>query len=154
MPCSAISSPFRGLSVLGLMNDSPLTITSILQHAMKWHPDEPIVSRLIGSEGDRNASGHHRYTYLEMAERSCQLASALVRVLDVKQGERVATLAFSSYRHMEAYYGIPGVGAICHTINPRLHEEQLNYILNDAADGLIFVVGWYLVSLIHPVFPV
>ena len=120
---------------------------------MKWHPDEPIVSRLIGSEGDRNALDHHRYTYLEMAERSCQLASALVRVLDVKQGERVATLAFSSYRHMEAYYGIPGVGAICHTINPRLHEEQLHFILNDAADGLIFLVGWELVSLIHPVVP-
>ena len=133
---SSSSSPAK---VLGLMSDRPLTITSILDHALKWHPDEPVVSRRI--EDDKS---FHRYTYGDAAGRVSQLANALVRTLGVQRGERVGTLAFSGYRHLELYYAVPGVAAVCHTINPRLHEEQLHFILNDAADGVLFVDAPFL----------
>jgi acyl-CoA synthetase (AMP-forming)/AMP-acid ligase II len=117
------------------MSDKPLTITSILDHAVKWHPDEPVVSRTIEDpEGP-----FHRYTYSAAAGRAAQLANALVKTLGVRRGERVGTLAFSSYRHLELYYAVPGVAAVCHTINPRLHEDQVHFILNDAADAVLFL---------------
>jgi acyl-CoA synthetase (AMP-forming)/AMP-acid ligase II len=115
----------------GLMQDRPLLISSLIEFAALNHGDEEIVSRTI--EGPI-----HRYTYKECVVRSRQLAKALDK-LGVKQGDRVATLAWNGYRHVEIYYGVSGMGAICHTINPRLFPEQIVYIVNHAEDKYILV---------------
>ncbi|MBL8518875.1 MAG: fatty-acid--CoA ligase [Betaproteobacteria bacterium] len=114
----------------GLMMQMPLMISALLTHAEKNHADTEIVSRTV--EGDI-----HRYTYRDMGRRSRQLANAL-KHLKVKPGDRVATIAWNGYRHMELYYAVSGSGAIIHTINPRLFPEQLLYIINHAEDGIIF----------------
>jgi 3-(methylthio)propionyl---CoA ligase len=114
----------------GLMMQMPLMISALLTHAEKNHADTEIVSRTV--EGDI-----HRYTYRDMARRSRQLANAL-KHLKVKPGDRVATIAWNGYRHMELYYAVSGSGAIIHTINPRLFPEQLLYIVNHAEDGIVF----------------
>lgn len=117
--------------MLGMMMDVPLTIPSVLLHAARYHATAEIVSR--AEEG-----GIHRYTYADCLKRTCQLAHALQR-RGIVQGDRVATLAWNGYRHLELYFAVPGVGAICHTVNPRLFAEQIAFILNDAADRLVFV---------------
>jgi acyl-CoA synthetase (AMP-forming)/AMP-acid ligase II len=117
--------------MFGLMQDRPLLISSLIEFAALNHGDEEIVSRTI--EGPI-----HRYTYKECVVRSRQLAKALDK-LGVKQGDRVATLAWNGYRHVEIYYGVSGMGAICHTINPRLFPEQIVYIVNHAEDKYILV---------------
>ncbi len=114
----------------GLMMDVPLTISSVLEHASRFTGDQEIVSRSV--EGPI-----HRYTYRDLAARSAQLAHAL-RGLDVQPGERVATLAWNTYRHVELYYGVAGIGAVCHTVNPRLHRDQIAYVMNHADDGYVF----------------
>ncbi len=114
----------------GLMQDAPLLISSILEHAARCHGDTEVVSRTV--EG-----GIHRYTYAEAHHRAKRIAQALTR-LGVKQGERVATLAWNGYRHYELYYGISGMGAVIHTINPRLFGEQIEYIVNHADDQYLF----------------
>src|SRR5437879_5613340 len=78
----------------------------------------------------------HRYTYAQAEHRSKQLANALRR-LGIKLGDRVGTLAWNGYRHYELYFGVSGIGAICHTINPRLFHDQLDYIVNHAEDAVI-----------------
>ena len=113
----------------GSMMDMPLLISSILRHAARHHGDTEIVSRRV--EGD-----FHRYTYADCERRSRQLADA-VRKLGVGDGERVATLAWNGYRHMEAYYAVGGSGAVIHTINPRLHPEQIAWIVGHAEDKLV-----------------
>ncbi|MBD5634440.1 MAG: long-chain fatty acid--CoA ligase [Candidatus Eremiobacteraeota bacterium] len=115
----------------GLMMDVPLMISSILKHGARFHHDVEIVSRSV--EGPI-----HRYTYADLAKRSAQLAHALVG-LGVREGDRVGTLAWNTYRHVELYYGIAGIGAICHTINPRLHADQIAYIVEHARDEILFV---------------
>ena len=115
----------------GLMMDAPLSISGLLTHAERWHADTDIVSRL--AEG-----GTHRTDYATLAHRARQLAQAL-RALGAKQGDRVGTLAWNTHRHMELYYGVAGIGAVCHTINPRLFPEQLAYIIDHAADRWLFV---------------
>ena len=80
----------------------------------------------------------HRYTYRDAHTRARQLANAL-RALNVKLGDRIATLAWNTYRHFEVYYAVSGIGAITHTLNPRLHPSQLTYIVNHAEDSWIFV---------------
>lgn len=115
----------------GLMMDSHLTVSSILQYAEKYHKDGEIVSRNV--EG-----GIHRYTYTEAAVRSRCLANALKR-LGVSHQDRVATLAWNTHRHYELYYAVSGSGAILHTINPRLFPDQLAYILNHAEDEVLFL---------------
>jgi 3-(methylthio)propionyl---CoA ligase len=117
--------------MFGLMQDRPLLISSLVEFAALNHGDEEIVSRSI--EGPV-----HRYTYKECAVRSRQLAKALDK-LGVKQGDRIATLAWNGYRHVEIYYGVSGMGAICHTINPRLFPEQIVYIVNHAEDKYILM---------------
>ncbi len=112
--------------LMGQMMDQPLLISSIIQHADRYFGTNEIVSRRV--EGDL-----HRYTYRDCHRRARQLANALAN-LGVKMGERVATLAWNGYRHMEAYYAISGSGAVLHTINPRLHPEQIAYIVNHAED--------------------
>jgi 3-(methylthio)propionyl---CoA ligase len=115
-----------GQPLLGQMMEMPLLVSSLLKHAARHAGDVEIVSRRV--EGDL-----HRYTWRDCARRTRQLAEAL-GALGVGEGERVATLAWNGYRHLEAYYGIAGMGAVCHTINPRLFLEQIVFIINDADD--------------------
>jgi len=114
----------------GLMMSMPLMISSLLIHADRWHGDTEIVSRTI--EGPI-----HRYTYSEAHTRARRLARALDR-LGVRFGDRVATLAWNGYRHFELYYGVSGMGAIIHTVNPRLFFEQVVYIIDHAEDRFVF----------------
>lgn len=120
----------------GLMMNRPLSIIDILAYAAEAHPDEGIVS--VRTEGDI-----HRATYRETLGRVAQLAHAL-RALGVGPGDRVATLAWNGYRHFELYYAVSGIGAVCHTINPRLSAEQMIYIVGHAADKVIFVDTTFL----------
>lgn len=115
----------------GLMMDVPLMISSILKHAARWYADTEIVTRTV--EGPI-----HRYTYAEAAERTAQLAHAL-HALGVERGDRIGTLAWNTHRHFELYYGISSIGAVLHTINPRLHPSQIAYIVNHARDRYVFV---------------
>jgi 3-(methylthio)propionyl---CoA ligase len=114
----------------GQMMDLPLLVSSLIAHADRNHSDVEIVSRTV--EGPI-----HRYTYSDAQRRSKRLAQALAR-LGVKESERVGTLAWNGYRHFELYYGVSGMGAVIHTINPRLFPEQLGYIVNDAEDKYVF----------------
>jgi fatty-acyl-CoA synthase len=114
----------------GLMMDTPLLISSLITHADHHHGDAEIVSRTV--EGPI-----HRYTYRDAHKRSRQLANALAS-LGVGHGDRVATLAWNGYRHFEAFYAISGMGAVMHTINPRLFPEQIVYIANHAEDKFVF----------------
>jgi fatty-acyl-CoA synthase len=113
------------------MSERPLLISGIIAHAALYHADTEIVTRMI--EG-----AIHRYTYADAERRTKQLARALLR-LGIRPGDRIATLAWNTHRHFELYYGISGIGAVCHTINPRLFDEQIVYIVNHAADRLLFV---------------
>ena len=108
-----------------------LSIIDILKFASENHSLSEVVS--LRTEGDM-----HRYNYTDCLSRVCKLANALVG-LGIKKGDRVATLAWNGYRHLELYYGISGIGAVCHTINPRLSPEQMLYIIEHAGDRLLFV---------------
>ncbi len=120
--------------MLSSMMQRPLLISSLLEHAARCHNDTEIVSRTVESGADFVL---HRYTYGDAQKRSKRLANALAR-LGVAQGERVGTLAWNSYRHFELYYGVSGMGAVIHTINPRLFPEQITYIVNHAEDQYLF----------------
>jgi fatty-acyl-CoA synthase len=112
------------------MQEHPLLIPSLIEHAVASHPDAEIVSRTV--EGPI-----HRCTYRDIHRRCKQLANALA-ALGVQRGDRVATLAWNGYRHMELYFGVSGTGAVLHTVNPRLFPEQLEYIIEHAADVVLF----------------
>ncbi|MBV7573564.1 fatty-acid--CoA ligase [Pseudomonas sp. PDM32] len=114
----------------GLMMHKQLLISSLIEHADRHHGDTQIVSRRV--EGNI-----HRYTFRDCHRRARQLASALTG-LGVQPADRIGTLAWNGYRHLELYYGIGGMGAIVHTINPRLHEDQVAYIANHAEDQYLF----------------
>ncbi len=113
----------------GLMQDWPLTVDKILDHAKAWHGGREIVTRSV--EGPIT-----RTTYAEVHVRAKRVSNALVE-LGVVKGDRVATLAWNTARHIEAWYGVMGIGAVCHTLNPRLFPEQLVYIINHAEDKVI-----------------
>ena len=115
----------------GLMMDSPLLTSSLIVHAARHHGDTEIVSRSV--EGPS-----HRYTYAEAEARAGRLAKALL-ALGVGGSDRIATLAWNGYRHLELYFGVSGLGAVCHTINPRLFADQLAYVVNHAEDRYIFL---------------
>ena len=115
----------------GLMMESPLLISAVIDYAAAVHGEATIVSRTV--EG-----AIHRYDYRAAHRRIQQLAHAL-QELGIQHGDRVATLAWNGYRHFELYYGISGIGAVCHTINPRLFPEQIVYIVNHAEDRTICV---------------
>ena len=114
----------------GMMMNRPLAVIDLLTYAAEAHPGAGLVS--VRCEGDI-----HRETYAEALARSAQLAHALA-ALGVKRGDRVATLAWNGYRHFELYYAISGMGAVCHTINPRLSAEQMLYIIGHAGDSVLF----------------
>lgn len=116
--------------MLGLIQDRPLLISSQIEYAGQYHGDVEIVSRSI--EGPI-----HRTNYREVNLRAKKLAQALQRA-GVEFGDRVGTLAWNGYRHLEIYFGVSGMGSVCHTINPRLFPEQVTYIANHAEDTVIF----------------
>jgi fatty-acyl-CoA synthase len=115
--------------MLGLMQDQPLLISNLIDFAERHHADVEIVSRRV--EGDI-----HRYTYQDAAKRSRQVAHALDGMA-LQLSDRVATLAWNGYRHFELYYGVSGSGRVLHTINPRLHPDQIAWIANHAEDQVL-----------------
>ena len=117
--------------IQGLMQQQPLMISSIIEFAERWFPKVEVVSRSV--EGPI-----HRYTYKDMGRRARQVANVM-QSLGIAPGDRVATLAWNGYRHLELYYGVSGSGAVLHTVNPRLFKEQLAYVINHAGDRVIFL---------------
>ncbi len=117
--------------MLGLMQDRPLLISQIIDFAAEYYGDVEIVSRAV--EGPI-----HRYTYRDAHHRAKKLAEAL-QSLGIKLGDRVGTVAWNGYRHFELYYAVSGIGAVLHTLNPRLSPEHVAYIANHAEDQVIFV---------------
>jgi len=115
----------------GLMMNRQLLISQILEYAAVNYPEQEVVSR--STEGDI-----HRYRFPELRARTSQLAHALAK-LGVRQDDRIGTVAWNNYRHLEIYYAVSGMGAICHTINPRLSGEQFKYIVDHAEDQYLFV---------------
>lgn len=115
----------------GLMMNTQLMISSLLRSADKNCPDREIVS--VTADNPR-----HRYTFRECFQRTRQLANALRR-LGAESGDRIATLAWNDYRHLELYYAVSGSALVCHTINPKLFPKQVAYIINHAEDKFIFV---------------
>ncbi|MGR4869858.1 3-(methylthio)propionyl-CoA ligase [Variovorax sp. LARHSF232] len=115
--------------MLGLMQEQPLLISSLLEFAERHHGDGEIVSRRV--EGDI-----HRYTWADVARRSRQVARALDGE-KLEFSDRIATLAWNGYRHLELYYGVSGSGRVLHTINPRLHPDQIAWIANHAEDRIL-----------------
>jgi fatty-acyl-CoA synthase len=127
----------------GLMMQYLLTVPSILDHGNRVFPHKEIISILPDKT-------RHQYTYADLYKRSKQLRSALTHKLKVKKGDFIGTFAWNHYQHLELYYGIPGAGAICHTINIRLSSAQTEYIINNAEDRYLFVDA-SLVALLEPI---
>ncbi len=115
--------------MLGLMQNQPLLISSLIDFAERHHGDGEVVSRRV--EGDI-----HHYTWADVAKRSRQVANALDGA-KLAQGDRIATLAWNGYRHLELYFGVSGSGRVLHTINPRLHPDQIAWIANHAEDQVL-----------------
>ena len=135
--------------MLGLMQDQPLLISNLIEFADKHHGDGEVVSRRV--EGDI-----HRYAWSDVARRSRQVANALDG-MKIGFSERVATIAWNGYRHLELYFGVSGSGRVLHTINPRLHPEQIAWIVNHAEDQVLcfdmtflpIIQAVHSLSLIH-----
>ena len=130
--------------MLGLMQTRPLMISSIIQHAARNHADTEIVSRTVEDT-------IHRISYAGIEARMRRMVRVLQR-LGVKQGDRVGTLAWNGFRHLELYYAAPGMGAMYHTLNPRLGADDLAYIVEDAQDAVLFVETSF-VTLIEALAP-
>src|SRR5262245_9256887 len=118
------------MALTGQMMQMPLMISSLIVHAAKHNPDTEIVSKRV--EGDM-----HRYTWADAELRARKVAQALAR-LGCQAGDRIGTLAWNGYRHLEIYYGTSGSQLVCQTSNPRLFPEQIAWIANDAADNVLF----------------
>jgi fatty-acyl-CoA synthase len=114
----------------GLMMQQPLLVSTLLTHAERHHGSQQIVSSRV----ERDV---HRYTYRDLGTRARSMANAL-SAHGIRFGDRVATLAWNGYRHMELYYAVAGSGAVLHTLNPRLHPEQVVWIADNAEDQIIF----------------
>jgi acyl-CoA synthetase (AMP-forming)/AMP-acid ligase II len=117
--------------VFGMMQTQGLMISSILTHAARHHGSGEVVSRT-------HENTTHRYTWCDVEARSRRLVRVM-QTLGVGAGDRVGTLAWNGFRHLEVYYAAPGMQAICHTINPRLHPDDIAYIVNHAQDKVLFV---------------
>ena len=120
------------VSMQGLMMDFPLTLQHAYNRAVRLFPKKEIVTQ--------TDNGLHRYTYREWGKRTAQLANAM-KAAGVVSGDRIATFGWNTYRHLELYFAIPCMGAVLHTLNIRLFAEQLEYIVNNAEDKIIFVDG-------------
>lgn len=116
--------------MLGLMQDRPLLISTLIEHAARYHPETEIVSRTCEGPVVRS-------TYRLLRARVARLANALLR-MGIKPGDRVATLAWNTHRHLELYFAVSGIGAVLHTVNPRLFPEQVDYIVNHAESRVLF----------------
>lgn len=114
----------------GLMMDWQLTLTHVLERARRVFHGQRISSR--------HAAGVHRYRFADMTRRADRLAGALAG-LGVGRGDRIGTLGWNSHRHLEAYYAVPCMGAVLHTLNLRLHPDQLAYVINHAQDRVLLV---------------
>jgi fatty-acyl-CoA synthase len=130
--------------MLGMMQDWPLTVDKILDHAKNWHGEREVVTRSV--EGPIV-----RTNYAAIHERARRVSNALL-AWGIKPGDRVATLAWNTGNHIETWYGIMGIGAVCHTLNPRLFPEQLAYIINHAEDRILFT-DLTFVPLLEAVLP-
>lgn len=132
----------------GLMMDVPLSIVDILRHAALCHGDGQVVSRLGGG-------AVHRYSYADCWQRVNRLAHGL-RAAGLEPGDRVGTLAWNDHRHLELYYAVSGMGAVVHTVNPRLSLEQLAYVIQNAGDRFLFLDAEFLplVEQLLPSLPV
>ncbi len=119
--------------LLGLMQDWPLTVDKFLEHASRWHGSREIVSR-------HEDGGLDRSDYATLRRDAMRMSGALLSY-GIEQGDRVATLAMNSAAHLAAWYAIAGIGAVYHTLNPRLFEDQLVYIINHARDRIILADG-------------
>ena len=113
------------------MQKKQFNVIDILKHAATWHGNVEVVTNSV--EG-----GVHRIGYAKLYDRTSQLANALLR-LGVNSGDRIGTMAWNTWRHLECWYGLSGIGAICHTLNPRLFPDQIEYIVNHAQNRFIFV---------------
>jgi len=120
----------------GLMMDTPLLISSILMHAEKSYPTREIFS----VTGDNPA---HRYSYADCCRRTRKLANALAG-LGLAEGDRVATIAWNDYRHLEIYYATGGAGYVCHTVNPRLFPDQIVFMINHAEDRFVMTDAMFV----------
>jgi fatty-acyl-CoA synthase len=116
--------------MLGMMQNSPLLISTIIDHAEAWHSPVKIISRTVEGRIDKSSWG-------SVAKRSKQVANLLSH-WDIPQGSRIASLAWNTHRHLELYFGVSGGGHILHTVNPRLFDEQIIYIINHAEDEVLF----------------
>ncbi|HQC98001.1 MAG TPA: AMP-binding protein, partial [Aquabacterium sp.] len=132
------------MTLPGLIMDQPLMIASIIRHAARYHTHTEIVSRQIDGT-------LFRYTYGEAYQRVSQLAHAIGR-LGMRPGDRVGALGWNHHRQFEMFYGVSGTGAVLHTVNPRLHLDQIVYIINHAEDRLLFVDAMTL-PIIEQVWP-
>src|SRR3981081_1789440 len=122
--------PFmRNAGMLGLMQDLPLLCHRIIEHAAEIHGTQQIVTRSV--EGPI-----HRTDYRQIRDRALKVSQRLERD-GIKLGDRVATIAWNTWRHLECWYGIMGIGAICHTVNPRLFPDQIAWIINHAEDRVV-----------------
>jgi len=124
----------------GLMMEGALTVRMMLERAHRLFPRKEIATRI--------GTGMHRYTYADLYRRAGRLAHAL-QALGVKESDRVASFAWNTYRHLELYLAVPSAGAVLHTVNIRLFPEQINFIINHAADAVVFVDD-VLVSALEP----
>ncbi len=114
------------------MQNESFNLVEILEHAARFHPQVPIITRQVDD------GKIYRSNYREAADRARQLANALVQ-LGIEFGDRVGTMGWNTQRHLESWYAISGQGAVCHTINPRLFEEQIEYIINHAEDRVLMI---------------
>ena len=116
----------------GFMQDWPLLLHRIIDHAAVQHGGRPVTSRRVED------CAIYRTTYAEIRRRALRVAKRLAQE-GIGLGDRVGTLAWNTWRHLETWYGVSGIGAIYHTINPRLSEEQIHYIINHAEDRFLFL---------------
>jgi fatty-acyl-CoA synthase len=133
--------------MLGMMQEWPLLCHKVIDHAAIYHGQREVVSRSV--EGP-----FHRTNYAEIRARSLKLAQRLERD-GCGVGDRIATMAWNTWRHLETWYGILGIGAVYHTLNPRLFPDQIAWIMNDAEDKMLFVDLTFvkLVEMIAPKVP-
>src|SRR5947207_4654318 len=115
----------------GLMMHYPLTVPAILKRVEALYGCKDLVNQ-------QPDGSWHRYTYSDLTQRAKKLAVALWN-LGVQSGDRVATLCWNRHQHLEAYFGVTVAGAVVHTLNPRLHPDDLAYIVNDAQDKVLLV---------------